>query len=79
MEELRTVSVSNFKTHCLQYLEQASSLKIECIVTKRGKPIAKLIPIENQQQPLKFGSMNRTGSIRGDVVDPIHGDWEVCS
>jgi prevent-host-death family protein len=78
MEELRSVSVSDFKAHCLQYLEQASSLKIECVVTKRGKPIAKLIPIENQQQPFEFGSMRGSGSIKGDVIEPINTDWEIC-
>ena len=78
MEELRSVSVSDFKAHCLQYLEEANSLKIECVVTKRGKPIAKLIPIESKQQSFKFGSMSGTGSIKGDVVEPINTDWEVC-
>lgn len=77
MEELRSVSVSDFKAHCLQYLEEASSLKIECVVTKRGKPIAKLIPIENQQR-FEFGSMSGSGSIKGDVLEPINEDWEVC-
>lgn len=78
MEELRSVSVSDFKAHCLQYLEQASSLKIECVVTKRGKPIAKLIPIESQSPSLEFGSMRGSGSIKGDVIDPINTDWEAC-
>ncbi len=74
MEELRSVSVSDFKVHCLQYLEQTSSLKIQCVVTKRGKPIAKLIPIEDSQQLFEFGNMHGSGSIKEDIMEPINTD-----
>jgi len=48
----------------------------EIVITKRGKPIAKLVPIE--EKPLKplFGSMRGTGAILGDIISPLDVRWE---
>ena len=39
------IAVSDFKTHCLRLVEQVARERRELIVTKRGKPIARLVPI----------------------------------
>ncbi len=81
MEEQRIVSVSEFKTHCLEYLEQMRTSKTECIVTKRGVPIAKLIPIkptEAQEDVFAFGNMRGSITIKGDIIEPTNEEWDVC-
>jgi antitoxin (DNA-binding transcriptional repressor) of toxin-antitoxin stability system len=40
------------------------------IITKRGKPVAKLVPVE--QEPIDlFGHMAGTAKISGDIISPI--------
>ena len=41
----RTVAISEFKTHCLRLVESVARERREIIVTKRGKPIARLAPL----------------------------------
>lgn len=40
-----TVAVSELKTHCLRLVESVARERRELIVTKRGKPIARLVPM----------------------------------
>ena len=77
MTTLKAVSVSEFKSHCLHYLESARTIHTELIVTKRGKPIAKLVPIINQDEAFAFGDMQGTATIIGDIVEAIDIEWDV--
>ncbi len=40
-----TVAVSELKTHCLRLVDQVARQRHEIIVTKRGKPIARVVPM----------------------------------
>jgi prevent-host-death family protein len=40
-----SVAVSEFKTHCLRLVEKVARERRELIVTKRGKPIARVVPM----------------------------------
>jgi prevent-host-death family protein len=42
----KTVAVSELKTHCLRLVDEVARERRELIVTKRGKPIARLSPID---------------------------------
>jgi antitoxin (DNA-binding transcriptional repressor) of toxin-antitoxin stability system len=47
------------------------------VITKNGKPVAKLVPVEKEENPLaayRFGK----GRIVGDIVSPIMPleDWD---
>lgn len=68
------VSVSNFKSHCLEYIENASSEYFEYTVTKRNKPVARLIPVEDDT--FHFGQLKGTAMIKGDIMASIDVDWE---
>jgi len=39
------IAVSELKTHCLHLVERVARERREIIVTKRGKPIARLVPM----------------------------------
>ncbi len=68
----RTISAADFKAHCLALLDEVSTTREPLIVTKRGKPVAKVVAIEPHadHKPLR-------GSVRfvGDVVGPIDEAW----
>jgi len=70
-----TLSASQFKATCLAVLEKVKREKRKFLITKRGKPIAELVPVENQkkQVPLKD-----TVTFVGDIVSPVaEEEWEV--
>lgn len=72
---IKHVPAANFKAKCLRLLDEVATTRRPIIVTKRGKPVAKLIPIE--QEPLDlFGYMAGTAKICGDIISPIEGaEW----
>jgi prevent-host-death family protein len=69
------VAAADFKAKCLAILDQVADSGREIVITKRGKPVAKLSPIEPPKS-LK-------GSVR--IVDPNDDlfsaidddDWEM--
>jgi prevent-host-death family protein len=51
-------------------MDEVARQRRPIIITKRGKPIAKLIPVEEESIDL-FGRMAGTIKICGNIVDPI--------
>ena len=41
-----TMGASDFKAHCLQILDRVAREKVEIVITKRGRPVAKPIPVQ---------------------------------
>jgi prevent-host-death family protein len=71
-----TVQAGEFKAKCLKLLDQVAEKRETLIITKRGKPVARVIPEpEDDRQPL-FGSMKGTVTILGDIISPIDVEWE---
>ena len=64
------LGAGEFKARCLALLDQVAETGQEIVVTKRGKPVAKLTPLE----PPK--SLERSVRIIGDIVNPLEDEWE---
>jgi prevent-host-death family protein len=64
-----------FKTKCLQVIDEVQRLRMPIVITKRGKPVAKLVPLDEQPESF-IGSMQGTMEIVGDIVAPIDVKWE---
>jgi prevent-host-death family protein len=47
----RTMMASQFKAECLAVLDQVQHMKITVIVTKHGKPVARIVPLEDEARP----------------------------
>lgn len=72
---METLPISKFKATCLAVLKDVNRQKKRVIITKRGKPIAEIIPVDNQkkEKPLK-----ETVLFIGDIVSPVsQDDWEI--
>ena len=78
MSILKAVSVSEFKAHCLQYLEETRTIHTELLVTKRGKPIAKIVPVTNEGMPFAYGDMQNSITLKSNILDPIDTEWDVA-
>ncbi len=46
MDDTRIVPAGEFKANCLQLIDQAAESRTEYIITKDGKPLAKLVPLD---------------------------------
>jgi prevent-host-death family protein len=71
---METLSVSQFKTTCLSVLDRVNKQKKKVLITKRGKPIAEIIPVEylREEVPLK-----ETVTFIGDILSPVAvEEWE---
>ena len=53
----RRMMASRFKAECLAILDQVEQLGISVVVTKHGRPIAKLVPLDAQYDGPPVGSV----------------------
>lgn len=74
-KSLRQVSAADFKANCLRLMDEVAQRRTPLVITKRGKPVAKLVPAD--EKPLDpFGCMAGTVKIVGDITSPIEDvDW----
>ena len=61
---MKQISASKFKEQCLSLLDRVGEDGI--VITKRGKPVAKLIPIRTESSAL-IGKLKGRLKIKGDV------------
>jgi len=72
----RTIGVAEFKARCLELLDGVDKRGDEIIVTKRGKPIAKIDPVRPATRELR-GMYAGRARIIGDIVNVNFADeWE---
>ena len=74
------MSVSKFKATCLAVLKRVQKTRKPIRITKFGKPIATVVPLdEDATNKSWLGSMAGTAEIVGDIVSPAvdEQDWEV--
>ena len=64
-----------FKAKCLQLMDDVEKYHREIVITKYGKPVAKLVPIEPEKPKPIFGCMKGTVKILGDIVSPTGVEW----
>ncbi|MFI4988593.1 MAG: type II toxin-antitoxin system Phd/YefM family antitoxin [Alphaproteobacteria bacterium] len=71
----RRVPAARFKADCLRLMDEVARRRTPILITKRGKPVAKLVPADERPVDL-FGWMAGTVTIHGDIVEPIDVEWE---
>ncbi len=72
------ISAGRFKAQCLKLMDDVNLRHEEVVITKRGKPVARLVPYEESPVPI-HGYMKNTVMILGDVVSPTGEKWDVGS
>jgi prevent-host-death family protein len=53
----RSIMASRFKAECLAILDQVEALKISVTVTKHGRPVARLVPLDEKSDAPMVGSV----------------------
>jgi prevent-host-death family protein len=65
-------AISKFKARCLSLLQEVSKTKTPLRVTRRGKPIADVIPASSEGDERSWiGSLSGSVEIVGDVISPV--------
>ena len=64
-DHMKTLAAGKFKDVCLQTLDEVAASRRPVVITKRGKPVAKLVPID---APLRQPSL--AGSVVSETGDP---------
>jgi prevent-host-death family protein len=65
----KAIAAGQFKVHCLAILDEVQAKHQAVVITKRGKPVAKLVPVEKEKDDI-FGFLKGKIEITGDVVSP---------
>lgn len=65
-----TISASKFKTQCLKLMNYVQNKNEIIIITKRGVPVAKLVPFDEKPISL-FGFMADFLTVKGDIIGPV--------
>ena len=73
----KTISAGAFKAQCLKLMDQVNAQRAEVVITKRGKPVARLVPVETVPTSI-LGCMVGTAELLGDLLEPVvdPNDWE---
>ena len=64
---MKTMPAGKFKDLCLKTLDEVARTKSALVITKRGKPVAKLIPVSAGSAGL-IGSLAGKVAIKGDIL-----------
>ncbi len=75
---MRTMPAGQFKAKCLAVMDEVQAKRIPVLVTKNGKPVAKLVPLElpEGEDPLDafyYGKID----VVGDMFAPLYSDKEL--
>ena len=73
---LPSISASKFKATCLEIMDDLAARHAEIIVTKHGRPIVKVGPVDDAvASPVGF--MRGLLPANGDIVSPDFEAWEM--
>ena len=71
----RTMKASEFKAKCLKLMDEVAESGEEIVITKNGKPVAKLAPLRPRHSTSWFGADRDKIQILGDIVSPMPAEW----
>jgi prevent-host-death family protein len=69
----KKISAGAFKSRCLAVIDDVARTRQPIIVTKGGRPIAKVIPTEKQRPQRLLGTVK----FHGNILEPILGRWNI--
>jgi len=68
---MKAVAISTFKARCLALLEDVARTGEPLLVTKRGKPLARVTSSDNSRSRSPQETLRNTVETRGDVIAPV--------
>jgi prevent-host-death family protein len=74
---MKTMPAGKFKAQCLSIMDEVNRTRQTVVITKRGKPVAKLAPVDAKADNV-FGCLRHQIQIVGDIESPVVAleDWD---
>ena len=66
---MKKMPAGSFKTNCLAVMDQVQSKHETVVITKHGKPVAKLVPVNTETDEI-YNFLEGKGTVAEDVVLP---------
>ncbi len=79
---LESIAISEFKATCLAVLERVRRTGNPILVTRRGEPVAEVVPPSTATMGSGWlGAMRGTATITGNLIEPVVDptEWEALS
>lgn len=71
-----SIGAGEFKAKCLQLLDEVAASRKPLIITKFGKPVARVVPMP---PAVKLrGALKGSVLYEGDIVSPLDNEWEAA-
>jgi prevent-host-death family protein len=67
---MKKMAAGSFKTNCLAVMDEVQAKHETVVITKHGKPVAKLVPINTETDEI-YNFLVGKGTVAGDVVSPV--------
>lgn len=72
------INAAQFRKSCFKILDEVNQTHTEVIITKRGKPIAKVVSYnEGKNSDPLIGAMIHAGETLADLTLPFDDEWEL--
>ena len=72
------ISAAQFRSNCFKIIDKVEKTHKEIIITKRGKPVAKLVYYKkNDDFDPMLGAMAGSGETIADLTEPFEEEWEL--
>lgn len=74
---MKKLSAAEFKARCLAIMDEVRTTKEPVLITKRGEPVAKLVPSDKASDDF-IGRLEGVVKVVGDIESPIEPaeSWE---
>lgn len=69
MVQAKEITASKFKATCLGLLDEVQTSGHEIVITKYGKPVAKVVPIDEDAE--RWKKLRGTVTYNDDIVKPL--------
>lgn len=69
------IAAGEFKAQCLSLMDEVNRKHTTYVITKRGKPVAKLVPVDQEPPVDIVGFLKGTMKLHDDLVAPIGEKW----
>ncbi|ESQ75826.1 prevent-host-death protein [Asticcacaulis sp. AC402] len=77
MDNSSSIGAGDFKAKCLKLLDQVVETRQPLTITKHGKPVARLVPVEPKRA--LFGALKGSVYYEGDIISPIDAPWDAAN
>jgi prevent-host-death family protein len=74
-KKMKTIPAGKFKTHCLSLLNEVAKARETLVITKYGKPVARVVPYAPPSGPKENPLKDRI-VFEKDLIDPIRVKWD---